>query len=280
MSATYVGYRVAQRLATTLPSAAAFGFAERLADVQWRLSAADRRAVQANLTRILGTPPPASSPMVREVFRHFGRYLVEFFTMHDVKDPGIRLEGDEHLVSALRAGRGAIALTAHLGNWELAAVVIRRMGIPLTAVALPHQDPRMDRLFNQQRRRCEVDVIPLGPDAARLSLQCLRRGGVLGLLGDRMFTRHGIATPLCTGRVLLPSGPAILSLRSQAPMVPLFLLREGVWKFRFCIEPPIWPSARGSKTPSIRQLTETYAAVLERYLKRFPDQWLMFRPMA
>lgn len=279
MGVSYLNYRVAQWLTTTLPTAAAFGFAERLADVQWRWSTTDRRAVQANLSRILGTPPPASSPMVREVFRHFGRYLVEFFTMHEVKDPGIRLEGDEHLARALRAGRGAIALTAHLGNWELAAVTVRRMGIPLTAVALPHQDPRMDRLFNQQRQRCGVDVIPLGPDAAQLSLRLLRRGSVLGLLGDREFTQHGIAVPVGNGQLLLPSGPAILSLRSQAPMVPLFLLREGVWKFRFCIEPPIWPSARGSTTASIRQLTGTYAAVLERYLKRFPDQWLMFRPI-
>jgi KDO2-lipid IV(A) lauroyltransferase len=278
MSLKYLGYRCAQWLSETLPSESAFRVAERLADLQWRSSAKDRQAVQANLSLVLGTPTPESSPLVRDVFRNFGRYLVEFFSIHRMQQPEVIVEGYDHLAKALEPHRGTIAMTGHVGNWEVAAVLLRRMGIPLSAIALPHDDPRMDRVFTQQRARCGVDTIPLGADAARRGVQRLRDGGLLGILGDREFFGHGLTVSLYGREVLFPRGPAVLSLRAQAPVVPTFLIREGPWKFRLCLEPPIWPTTTdGRLDRSIRRLTQMYADVLARYLRRFPDQWLMFQ---
>jgi KDO2-lipid IV(A) lauroyltransferase len=277
MSVKYVGYRLAQWLSAHLPTASAFGFAEQLADFQWRWSTKDRAAVQTNLSVILGARTPGSAPLVREVFRNFARYLVEFFTIHQVQHPEVRIEGHKYLTSAQRHHRGAIVLTGHLGNWEVGAALIRRMGFPVTVVALPHDDPRMDQLFNRQRQRCGVNVIPLGTDAARRSLQSLCDGQLLGLLVDREFTGKGLTLSVCGQEITLPRGPATLSLRSQVPVVPTFLIREGIWKFRLWFEPPIWPQTHEVKETAVRMLTQTYAAIFERYLKRFPEQWLMFQ---
>ena len=279
MTVNYVGYRLAQWLSLGLPPPVAFRCAEQLADVQWRRANDDRHAVQANLELVLGTSVPEGSPLVREVFRNFGRYLVEFFTIHRVREPEVHVEGYEHLMSAQHRNRGTILLTAHLGNWELGAVFIRRMGFPVAAVALPHEDPRMDRLFNRQRQRCGVHVIPLGKDATKRSLRSLRDGQMLGILGDRTFTEHGISMTFCNKNVVLPRGPATLSLRSQAPVVPTFVIREGRWKFRLCFEQPIEPQTHQTTDTSVRSLTQMYAAVTERFLKRFPDQWLIFQAL-
>ena len=279
MSATYLGYRMAQWLSTRVPAPAAFRWAERLADLRWRCAVKDRAAVEANLSAVLGVALSERTWLVREVFRNFGRYLVEFFSIHQMPQPEVRVEGYDSFKTAQEHQRGMIVLTGHLGNWEVGAVLLRRMGLPIAVVALPHDDPRMDRLFNQQRRRCGLDVIPLGPEAARQSLQSLRDGRLLGLLGDREFGGHGLT--LCAdGRTMtLPRGPATLSLRGQVPVVPIFLIREGFWKFRLCFEPPIWPEAEDATEASVRTLTQTYAAVFWRYLNRFPEQWLMFQPL-
>ena len=280
MNAKYMGYQLAQWLSAHLPTSSAFGCAERLADFRWRWSARDRAAVHTNLSMILNAPPPESARLVREVFRNFGRYLVEFFTIHQVQHPEVHVEGYEHMRSAQRRHRGAILLTAHLGNWEVGAALIRRMGFPITVVALPHDDPRVDHLFNRQRLRCGVGVIPLGVGAAQRSLQSLRDGQFLGLLGDWEFSGKGLLVPVFKRQITLPRGPAVLSLRSQAPMVPTFLIREGIWKFRLCFEPPIWPLPQEGREVSVRTLTYMYAAAFERYLRRFPDQWLMFQAVA
>ncbi len=269
---------VAQWLAHRLPSQAAYACAELLADFKWRLAGRDRAAVRSNLSLALGAALPAESPLMRQVFRNFGRYLVEFFTIHRRQEPVLAVEGGAHLAEAHRSGRGALLLSAHLGNWELGAIVTRRMGFPVAVVALPHPDPGADRVFNFQRERCGVSVIPLGLRAAGRSLEWLRAGGLLGVLGDFDFVQEGQETLFCGRRVALPRGPAVLSLRSQAPVVPVYLVREGTWSFRLCVEPPIWPpkSADGSATA---HLTRAYAGVLERYVRRFPDQWLLFQDL-
>ncbi len=279
MRGTYGGYWLAYQLSQLLPYRAAFRLAQACADVRWRFATLDRRIVTSNLRAVLGPQVSERSAEVREVFRHFGRTVVEFFCMHRVAHPEVRLEGGEHVTEAHRQGRGVIALTAHLGNWELGAVTLRRLGLSVSAVALPHEDPSTDQLFNRQRLRCGIGVIPLGAQALRRSLQVLRQGQVLGLLGDRDFQNNGMAVAFCQRQLMMPRGPAVVSLRSGAPVVPSFLIREGRWTFRLLCEPAIWPSRQGGPE-AISRLTRQYAQVMERYVQRFPTQWLMFQPLA
>ena len=277
MSLGYVRYLTVQWCSERLPLGAAFGIAEGMADGWWLWSRRDRAIVNANLSRMTGRAVPGA--MSRQVFRNFGRYLVEFFTMHRNRPQAVRVEGGEHLEAARREGEGVIVLTGHLGNWELGAVCIRGMGKAMSVVALPHADPRLDRLFNDQRRRCALEVIPVGTGAAQRSLAALRRGELVGLLGDWEFGRRGVPLPFLGGTSTLPDGPALLSLRSGAPVVPSFLLREPGNRFRLCFEPPIRPERHGAVAETVTALTRAYAAVLERYIHQEPTQWLMFQPV-
>ncbi|PIQ84529.1 MAG: hypothetical protein COV75_01795 [Candidatus Omnitrophica bacterium CG11_big_fil_rev_8_21_14_0_20_63_9] len=278
MSVDFARCWIAQALSCALPPRQALGLAEWLSDQQWQHSAVDREAVRWNLSRVCGQELSGDSPRVREVFRNFGRYLYEFFTMHRAQ-PALTVEGREHLQAAQALGRGVIILTGHLGNWELGAVVLARMGLGISAVALTHADPRVNRLFDRQRRRCGVEVIPLGGQAAKQSLQCLKAGRLLGVLGDREFLDGGLEVSMAGARTLLPRGPALLSVRSGAPVVPTFLLREAPGAFRLRCEAPIHPARAQDTERSVEQLTTAYAGVLGRYVQRYPEQWLMFQPI-
>lgn len=271
----YPAYWLAARLSQGLPPRAAFRVAERCADAWRRFRTHDRAAVTANLTLALASRPPRPS-LIGEVFRNFGRYFVEFFTIHQTERPEVALQGYEHLERARAGGRGVIILTGHLGNWEVGGAILKRMGLPVSVVALPHADRRMDRLFNAQRQRCRLEVIPLDARAGQHSLRRLRDGYLLGLLGDREFADHGLAVPMLGAAVTLPRGPAVLSLRSGCSIVPTFCIREGPWKFRLCFETPVRPQ----DGDSVREILQRYARVLEQYVRRFPDQWLMFQPVA
>ena len=277
MRHTYLGYRVVQWVSQQLPPAVAFRWGDFIADVQWRCSRRHRAAVQANLSVATGTPQPWHSRLTREVFRNFSRYLIEFFTIHQVAHPLVACQGLEHVRSAHQRGRGVILLSAHLGNWEVGGILLQRMGFPVTAVVLPHEDPRMDRLFNAQRRRNGIDVIPLGSHATSQSIRALRAGKLLGLLGDQDFTDKGVKVLFCGAPVILPRGPAILSVRSQAPVVPTFLIREGPWRFRLCCEAAIWPARDQKPAEAVQALTHAYATVLGRYVRQYPEQWPIFR---
>lgn len=288
MRASYPLYRLGLWLGGRLPDAAVWRLADWVSDVQWRQASADRDTVGRNLSLVLGAPVSARSPLVRDVFRNFGRYLAEFFQGLNGRPVELHVDGQHHLEAASAAGRGTILLSAHVGNWELlGALIVQRWRLPLSSVVLPHGDARVDALFNRQRERHGIRVIPLGLGTTADCLSVLRRGQYLGLIGDWDFGTGGMPIPLFGRLVRLPRGPAVLSLRSRAPILPVFLLREGRWTFRISIEPPIWPSSQDGAEPAsaredsrLQDLMTRYASALERSIRRAPTQWLLFRPLA
>lgn len=272
-------YALTQWLGNTLPERLSTQLAEGLADLQYRCADIDRATVQANLRVVLGDPAGEHPQMARDTFRNFVRYLVEFLTVHQNQRLSVTIEGYEHLTTVMRSARGGLLLSAHLGNWELGAVVLRRLGVPISVIALPHQHPSTDALFNRQRTRCGVGVVPLGKWAAQRSVERLRRGELLGILGDREFGTNGLTVSFFGRPTIMPRGPAILSLRTGAPVVPVFFIREGPWRFRFYMEPPMWPPQGPRAHGQVQHFTQRYATILERYIRQFPSQWLMFRPV-
>lgn len=280
MSQIASAVRLAALLRNGLPTRMSLRLAARIADWQYRRASTERAAVRANLTLITGNRTPEDSPLIRDVFRNFAYYLVEFFHAHRYLRLPVEVEGDDRLSGVLASGKGGIMLSAHLGNWELGAVALSRLGLPMHAVALPHGDPPMNELFDRQRRRCGVGVVPVGVHATRQCLQILRRGELLGIVGDREFGPNGVSVSFLGRAVELPRGPAILSLRTGAPVIPVFLIREDAWRFRLYLEEPIYPPQRRCASRDTHDLTQAYAAVLARYIQRFPTQWGIFQPVA
>ena len=241
----YRWYQAGQWLATHLPRRAAYGIASGLAAAQYRLMRADRQAVERNLDVVLGPQHPRRDETARAVFRNFAKYLVDFFRFADVDEAFIRrhvtVVGREHLDAVLRQGRGAILVSAHLGNYELGAVVAALLGYPVNTVVLTHQDPRIDALFTRQRAMRRVRPIAVGM-ALRQGFTALRRNELLGVLADRDFFNHGIRLSFLGREMSIPQGPALFSLRTGASIVPTFLTREPGDRFQLAFEAPIEPA--------------------------------------
>jgi KDO2-lipid IV(A) lauroyltransferase len=188
----------------------------------------------------------------------------------------VAIEGRTHLDHCRASGRGAILLTAHLGNWELGAATVKRLGFPVTVVARSHPDRRTDALFVRQRQRCGLAVLPLDQGVTRRALQALAGGQFLGMLGDLDFTGNGLPVPFGDGCLMIPRGPALLSLRSGAPILPAFLIREARNVFRLWIEPPMTAERGAQRESALHALVRQSGCALERYVRRFPEQWVVF----
>lgn len=266
-----------------LPRGFCYGIARRLADFYSSRAPVDREAVRRNLTAVLEREP--SFHEVSEVFRHFAMYLVDFFRFSRLTPEKvrrwIRIEGVEHMAEALKAGKGAIGLSAHLGNFELAAAVLALLGFPVTAVVFVHQNPRVDAFFARQRARVGVHAIPVRSKNQKAlfeaSLAALRKNGILGLVGDRDFFGNGLDLPFFSRNVKIPRGPAAFSLRTGAPIVPAFLAREEDGSYRFFIERPITVPEGLPKEEAVRRMTEVCVEAMSRAIRKYPTQWYMFQ---
>ena len=273
-------YRLGQWLARGLPERGAYWLGARLADLYRWCAWRDARVVRENLRAVLGDDRGRVDHATRELFRQFSGYLVEFFRIRTVDRAFIasRVEvtGLEHLTGAIADGRGAIVLAAHLGNWELAGGVIHALGVPISAVALNHPNPRVTEFFNRRRRAYGLGVIPMG-QATRPCLTALRQRRVVALLADRDFSHHAAVSVPFFGRLTwIPRGPAVLSVRTRRPVVPVFLVRLQPGRFRLICEPAIPPPETADDEATVEALTRQYVAVMERVIRAYPAQWFLF----
>ncbi|MDP2940728.1 MAG: lysophospholipid acyltransferase family protein [Candidatus Omnitrophota bacterium] len=277
----YLLYRLGQYLAMHLPLKLAYALAVFCSDVHYIFADQDRRFVKGNLRIIFPDKPLKEIYRIRrEMARNFAKYLADFFRFEKIDaayiKKNVRIENIRYFDQALAKGKGVIILTAHLGNWELGGVVIALSGYPFWAVALKHKNKRVDDFFNNQRESKGPKVIPLGR-AVRKCLSLLKENKIIALLGDRDFTERGIVLDFFDRKALFPEGPAAFALQTGASIVPGFLLRNKDDSFTLRIEPPIEFIQSGDKKRDLPELILKYKAIIEGYIREYPEQWYMFK---
>lgn len=279
----YFIYKVGLFIIHCVPRKAAYAFGRWASEQHFLRSRKDREAVICNLRHITASEDRLWEK-AREVFHNFGVYLVDFFFMYRTVDQAFMKEkvvrkGWEHFEASHARGKGVIILTAHLGNWEMGAALLGRMGYPVTAVALPHKERRVNELFNRQRRNYGVTVIPTNT-AVRRCIKALRENKCVALLGDRDFGSFGEPLPFFGRTTLIPKGPAFFALKTGAVILPSFVIPRQDGKYEVHFHEPIIPPERhsgGDEHVMMVDLTKKMVAVIQEKIRAYPTHWLMFR---
>ena len=280
-------YKFGQFLTNQLSWRGSYKVALWISDAQCFFSFRDRRIVKENLRLIL----PAADPkkilrLTREVFRNFGRYLNEFSRMPQMANENylrekVTTKNVERVGKALQRGHGGIILTAHLGNWEFGGVVLGMLGYPVTAIALPHKERPVNNLFNNQRAKMGMNVVPINFAIRRCS-ELLKNNQLVAIAADRDFTNNGEEIDFLGRKALIPKGAAMFSIRTKAAIIPTFFLRDQQKdKFILFIEEPIFPPQdidSLNEKEQVLSLMRTCTKIIEDKIRKYPDQWLMFRP--
>lgn len=277
----FIIYKIGEFIALHLPLRFAYGVARIVSDLHLLFFRKDRENVAANLRAIFPDKDLSQIRTIRQaMFRNFAKYLVDFFrsSLLNSKNLGefASIKNSHYINQALAKGKGVILLSAHLGNWELGAIGLALSGYPVAAVFLPHRHKRVNDFFNSKRERKGVKVITLGR-AVRNCLSSLRENMLVGLVGDRVFYAAGFLTDFFGLPTYLPKGAAAFSLQTGAPIVPIFVIRNSNDTYTLMLEKPIEHNATGNKETDFTQLLFKCKLVLEDYIKRFPEQWYMFR---
>jgi len=278
----YILYKIGYFLANALPLKFAYSLAKRISDLQYFFAKKDRDAVAGNLSIVLKKDISGCYGIARKVFRNFGLYLVDFFRMPNLTrkdiDKRVKVFGIGNIDSVLKQNRGAIILTCHIGNWEMGGVVMAMLGYDMSAVALSHKHREINNFFIKQREQQGMKVIPVNFIMKRC-ISALRQKGLLALVGDRDFTNNGIVMNFFGVPTSIPKGPAVLSLKTDSPIVPGVFIREGRVNYKLIFDSPIEVKQEPgiSQDEIIRKATERFIPMMEKYIKMHPEQWLIFR---
>jgi KDO2-lipid IV(A) lauroyltransferase len=181
------------------------------------------------------------------------------------------------ILKVVRSGRGVLVMTGHIGNWELMAGFYAIQNYEGAAVARRLRFEKYDELL--LRARASVGVTTIYRDESiKKMLSVFKRCGILGMLADQDLDQvEGIFIPFLGKEAYTTTAPARLAMAANVPIIPAFMIREGM-RYRLHIEPPIEPDSTRDKNEEAERLTRAWSSVVEQYISRFPDQWAWMHP--
>jgi phosphatidylinositol dimannoside acyltransferase len=286
----YLAWRSVGLAARWLPLAWLYALADAVGLLGYYAWPRGRRSMLRNFERVhagAGWARPRVSParLARRSLQNYCRYVVDFVQLPGYSPAEVLAlcEGQDafrELDAALAAGRGAVMVCMHFGNWDMAAAVTAARGYPVTVVGESFGDDRITREVFGARERLGMRVVPLeklGPSIIRT----LKRNGLLGLLIDRSVPGEGVKVQFFGAEVEVPAGPAELALRTGAALIPLACVRvrRASPAVRLLVDFSIDTTPSGDHDADVQRLTQAVMRSQEAFIRRYPAQWYKFEEM-
>lgn len=281
---SYYFFRFAGLVCPLLPTRFGYWLFARFGDLAFILTAKKQSTYLYNLRRVLGdkTEPKQVDAIARRAYQNLLKNYFDLFRWHRLTKDEVRkqlagLHGFEFLEDALKQGKGVIAGSGHFGAWDL---VINLAAVYLdTEIVVPNERIKPEKLFQYilaLRRSQGIDMVALD-GAPRALIKALRNKQLVGLAYDRDITKTGPIVDFFGAPTQMPDGAVQLSLKFGAPVIIGFSVRQPDNRSVVYIEPPLEFAKTGNPASDIQVGVQRITAVLEKYIRQYPDQWLMFQ---
>ncbi len=285
----YYLIRLASWLAGKVPRPARLAIAGSVTVLIYYGWISKRHVTIENMAQILGTTTsdPRARRLARVSWRNFGRYISDFIYMPNTTREAIvaRLKdttpppGAYGLVDEARAaGKGVILVSTHFGAYDVAGIAVANH-CPLYLIVETIKDPRMDKMWQEQRRDLGMDVLRI-EKTPRQILRVLQENGVVAVAVDRpMPPGEGVPITFFGRECWVPGGIAQIALKSGAAILPGYCIYDEDYSPTYYLGagPIIYPETTSDKKGDAVRLTQRMFTALEEQIRARPDQWAMFR---
>jgi len=273
-------YFAGWRIVRWLPERTAYNLAYAAADFLTKRNGKNVSRLRSNLKRV--KPDITSLDLDLLVFtamRSYMRYWCDTFRFPDWSPERVRgtvtVTNEHLLLDAISAKTGVIVSLPHAGNWDHAGAYFCAKGIPLVTVAERLKPEKLFLKFLQYRQAMGMEVLPLDGRVLGTLAQRLRQGALVALVADRDLSRTGIDVEFFGGPSRMPAGPALLALKTNAPLITAFVsyTDSGI---QIDFKLIILPSA-GSEAQKVSEIVQMTAKHFEEGISEHPEDWHMLQ---
>jgi KDO2-lipid IV(A) lauroyltransferase len=277
------GYAAGWRVVRALPLPVARRLFTAAADRAYAKNGPGTQRLRRNLQQVV---PDMPDELVRDGLRSYARYWLEAFRLPSqsrddfLSGLGMSDENYTELKSLVAEGRGVVLALPHVGNWDAAAAWVVSNGWPMVTVAERLKPEGVFQQFVAYREKLGMEVIPLtGGRRAPLDAlaERLQQGFLVALLGDRDLSRNGVEVSFFGGRTRMPAGPAILAIRTGAPLiaVDLSFRPDQTW----AVLRRITPTTEGALDVRVKATTQLLADAYAEGIADHPQDWHMLQKL-
>ena len=214
-----------------------------------------------------------------ECFENLARGMMEL--MYYMEHPQwikqkVYFEGKEHVDRALQEGNGVILVSAHFGNFPLMLLRFVQEGYTTNAIIRQTRDEEVEKYFLDLRTRLGLKTVYSIPrkECVETALKALRNNELVFIPLDQNFgSGRGVFVDFFGQKAATATGPVVLSLRTKAPIIPVFTVREKDDVHKIIIEPPLNLVYKGEDKETIQANIAQITGIIERYIRQYPQEW-------
>jgi KDO2-lipid IV(A) lauroyltransferase len=257
---------------------AACAFGERLGALGYRPLGIRKRVVESQIAAAFpDLRHEAVLRLARESYRHLGRTFIETALLDSLGKDGLQrlvetVEGWEEIEEVMSKGKGAVLVTGHIGNWELAGAYVAARGVPLDAIVRGMANPLFDAYINHTREVIGMTVVH-DSEAVRRTPRSLRAGRAVAFVADQGVM--GLAStfvPFFGRPAKTPRGAAVFALRFDTPVVFVVALRQPNGRYRIVVERIEAPQT-GDRDRDVDAIVARFTQHLEKWVRAVPAQY-------
>jgi len=216
--------------------------------------------------------------IAKRSFQNLGMMVIEFFRLPKMNvaafQDKVNIQGLEICKKALDNKKGVLLLLSHFGNWEMMGLMSKFLGNSIAVIARPmKKNKRLNRFVTEIRSGTGLEVIST-EKASRKVMRVLSQNRMVGILIDQRAKRsEGVWVDFFGKKA--PSTPAlaVLAMRTGAPVLPVFMVRNGYRKHRLMIKEPLQLVDTGNIKKDVETNTQLMNQTLESVIRQYPDQW-------
>ncbi|CAN5436630.1 lipid A biosynthesis acyltransferase [soil metagenome] len=188
-------------------------------------------------------------------------------------------DGEENLSDIIKGGKGGILLSAHVGNWEAAGHLLRRLNARVNVVMYDGENQNIKEYLEQLTGGRNLNVIIIKDDLSHVYAigEALQKNELICLHADRFLEGNKtVLKRFLKGEAKFPEGPFALAAAFHVPVSVVFAFKETSSHYHFFGSPLMQRSNEESKQVFIGHLTDSFVNQLEEKIKIYPDQWFNY----
>jgi lauroyl/myristoyl acyltransferase len=219
-------------------------------------------------------------------YHNFTDVYLHRFVMRSEEEIAFVKEGWEYLDHAVKKKTGAIVIMSHIGNWELAAQMLNRKGLPIMLYLGAKHKEQVERIQKENLAQSGIRIVETSdreksPFALLPGINFLREGGIVSMTGDRLWGEQSYVMVDFLGyEAKLPDTPHLFALMTGAPLLTFFVNQDAAGIYHIKISPgrKVFAATRRDRKKAVRESVQIYADDLARYAGEHPFEWHHFEP--
>jgi len=277
---SWAGLNICSLIIKFSPRAWIYVFARSIAILAYVLVPKKRKIALESLTIAFGREKTHDQikEISKECFICMAKGGVEVIYLTDKPrflEERVQIIGKENLDAALAKGKGIVLVSAHFGNFPIMLARLGQKGYKVSAIMRPMRDQRVERLFVDKRSNFNIKTIYSQPRKACIeaTIRTLRNNELIFILLDQNFGTGGVFVDFFGKKAATAIGPLVLARRTDAAIVPCFIIRQKDNTHKIIIEPEFRLEEKADYQETLVFNIQRLTSIIEEYIRRYPEQW-------